>query len=439
VIRRRSPMEMPVTPQSETESLQSRAKADVAAIVTSVGHARGKAVSAELAGLQKSFAAAVQSIETLLASPLEADTEVGELVDGLTREFEALAQPAVDVDTLQKLLTERETQNQELRALLVKARMDLQAARADLAAERESTDTARAGAAELTGEFDRALDEMRHEHATVLAEQSAASISLPLDELLTVFNAMKIAETGPELLGALLTGLAREFSRVALFHVDGSRLVAAERIGFTDTDTSKPIRLPADSILTRAVSTGRLESVMPSLRGEPNASLPFGGSPGCALAIPIVLQGATAAVIYADDSDHVEFAMSAPQVRVKFAELLQQYALLVLLRISVERKSADDLRGFAATLVAEIEYTYTVEAEAGRNRLECQQRLKDALQSARRKFGERAAGDAEAAVLFDEQLAATMTAKKESAFGRDLGALLGSARQRGGNIVAMFR
>lgn len=432
-------MEVHVNPESEMETLQSRAKADVAAIVASAGHARGKAVAAEVAGMRKAFDTAARSIETLLASPLQVDGEVGEFVDGLTRQFEPLVQPAVELDSLQKQLQDRETQNQELRRLLVKARMDLEAARADLAAERDSTETERASAAELTGEFDRALDEMRHEHATLLAEQSAASIALPLDELLTVFNAMKRAETAPELLNALLAGLSREFSRVALFQVNGTRLVAAERLGFTDTDTSKPIRLAADSILTRAVSTGRLESVMPSLRGEPNTCLPFGGTPGCALAIPIVVQGATAAVIYADDSDNVDFATAAPQVRIKFAELLQQHALLVLLRISVERKSTDDLRGVAATLVAELEYTYTVEAEAGRNRLECQQRLKDALQKARRKYSERAAGEADAAALFDEQLSATLSAKKESAFGRDLAALLGPARQRGGNIVAMFR
>src|SRR5688572_19178174 len=419
------------------DTLRSRAEADVAAIVSSAGNARGKAVAAELAAMRKALDAAAQSIEVLLASPLRADAEVGAFVDGLAKQFEALATPAGDLESLQKQLEDRETQNQELRRLLVKARMDLEAARADLAAERQSTDTVRASAQELTGEFDRALDELRRDHATVIAEQSAASIALPLDELLTVFNAMKKAETGSELLGALLTGLAREFSRVALFHIDGTRLVAAERLGFADTDTSRPIRLPADSILTRAVGTGRLESVIPSLRGEPNTSLPFGGTPACALAIPIVHQGATVAVIYADDSDHVEFATAAPQVRVKFAELLQQYALLVLLRISVERKSTDDLRGFAATLVAELEYTYTVEAEAGRNRLECQHRLKDVLEQARRRYSERANGDG--AGLFDEQLAATMSAKKESSFGRDLAAILGPARQRGANIVAMRR
>ena len=428
-----------MSPDKTKETLQSRAKADVAAIVTGAGHARGQAVTAELTAMRNAFDAAAKSIEQLLASPLKAEAEVATFVDGLTRQLEALAQPVADVEALLKKLQERDAQNQELRTMLVKARMDLQAARADLAAERESTDTVRTTSAELSGEFDRALDEMRREHATVLAEHSAASLVLPLDELLTVFNAMKRAETGPELIAALLNGLSREFSRVALFHVDGTRLVAAQRLGFEDTDTSRPIRLPADSILTRAVGTGRLESVMPSLRGEPDAGLPFGGTPGCALAIPLVIQGTTAAVIYADDSDHVEFASAAPQVRVKFAELLQQYALLVLVRISVEQKTAQDLRGFAAALVAELEYTYTVEAEAGRNRLECQQRLKDALLSARKKFADRAAGDGQAAGLFDDQLAATLAAKKESAFGRDLAALFGSSRQRGGNIVAMFR
>jgi hypothetical protein len=437
-----------VSQQGEMSALHTRAVAAVAAIVTGAARTRGSVVTDQLAAMRKAVDAAALSIEQLIASPLPVDAEVTACVDQLTKQVEELAPPG-NVEALQQQLQDREKQNQELRKLLVKARMDLEAARSDLEAaraeldaERDNTDTVRANAAELTGEFDRAFDEMRREHATVLAEQSAACTTLPLDELLTVFSALKKAETGPELLGALLTGLAREFSRVALFHVDGTRLVAAERLGFKDEDTTKPIRLPADSILTRAVTTGRLESLMPSLRGEPNTHLPFGGTPGCALAMPIVVQGATAAVIYADDSDHVEFATAAPQVRVKFAELLQQYALLVLLRISVERKSSDDLRGLAASLVAELEYTYTTEAEVGRNRLECQTRLKEALQQARRKYAEKAEGaDPDAASLFDEQLAATMAARKESAFCRDLAALLGSGRPRGdrGNIVAMFR
>jgi hypothetical protein len=410
-------------------------KADPDAILAGAGKARRTAVAAELAAMRKAIDTAAQSIETLLA-PLEADAGAEALIEHLTTHVDEVAKPAAEVEALRQHLDERESQNEELRKMLVKARMELEAARADLAAERERTDPTRA--ADLTGEFDRALEEMRREHMAALAEQSAASIALPLEELLAVFNAMKKAETLSELLGTLLTGLAREFSRVALFHVDGTRLRAAERLGFDEREMSKPIRLPADSILTRAVSTGRLESVMPSLGGGPNASLPFGGAPACALAIPIVVKDAVAAVVYADDSEPVEFATVAPQVRVKFAEILQEFALLLLLRISMERKSTDDLRGVAAALVAELEYAYTVEAEAGRNRLECQQRLKDSLQKARKNFAERAAGDPDAASLFDEQLEATMAAKRESAFGRDLAALLRAAHQRGGT-VSMFK
>jgi hypothetical protein len=424
---------------SEKGTRRSRTAADVAALIRSAADARDRAVAAELASMRTAFDAAAESIDKLITTPLRVDGEIDTLIAGLTNQLAQVTRPAADLQGLRRQLAEREKQNEELRTLLVKARMDLEAAHTDLAAERESGDLVRANAAELTGRFDRVVDEIRREHATMLAEQSAACTTLPLDELLTVFNAMKKAETGPELIGALLGGLAREFSRVALFHVDGTRLIAAERFGFEETDTSKPIRLPQDSFMTRAVATGRLESVMPALRGDPDVNLPFGGTPACALAIPVVQQGATAAVIYADDSDHPEFATAAPQVRIKFAELLQQYAVLVLVRISVERKSTDDLRGFAATLVAELEYAYTVEAEAGRNRLECQHQLRDALQKARRRFAERAKDEAGAVVLFDEQLSVTMSAKKESAFGRDLAALLGPAQKRGGNIVAMFR
>ena len=368
------------------------------------------------------------------------DGDLRLLVEGIAGQYEAhAAQPAGQDEALPQQLKERDAQIEELRTMLVKARMEAQAVRSDLSAERQSADNVRANAAEMRREFEKAIEEMRRDHAAALVEQQAASVAMPLDELLAVFAAMDKADTAQELLTALLEGLAREFSRVAIFNVDGPRLVAAQRLGFGDADTSKSIRLPADSILTRAVRSGRLESVLPTLREDRRTSLPFSGSPACAIAVPVALQGAIAAVIYADDSDHVEFATGAPQVRLKFAEILQQYAALVLVRMSVVRKSTEDLRSLAATLVAEIEYAYTVEAEAGRTRPECQQRLKDALQKARRRYAEQVGSDTNAATLFDEQLAATLMAKKESAFARDLATLLGPGRQRGGNIVAMFR
>jgi hypothetical protein len=104
--------------------------------------------------------------------------------------------------------------------------------------------------------------------------------------------------------------------------------------------------------------------------GEPDASLPFGGTPGCALAVPIVRQGVTPASIYADDSDHVEFATGAPQGRIKFAELRAARAAADLGRAEEQRRPSRVRR---------------------------------------------------------------------DPFGRDLAALLGSARPCGGNIVAMFK
>jgi hypothetical protein len=252
---------------------------------------------------------------------------------------------------------------------------------------------------------------------------------------------MAKASTPDELLSALVTGLAREFSRVALFQIDGTRLVAAKRHGFSDKDTSKPIRLPADSLLTRAVSTGRIESLIVRQGEEPGAELPFGGAPGCALALPIVEDGAITTVIYADDSDVMEFATGAPQARVKFAELVHQHAALLLVRISVEGAASQDLRGFAASLVAQLEYNYKAEADAGRNRLECQQRLKAAVLAARRRYAQRVKGSSTGAGLLDEQLASTMTAKKDTPFGRDLESVIGGRPRggRGSNVVAINR
>jgi soluble cytochrome b562 len=114
--------------------LHARAVADATAIVSSAANARAKTVVGELAAMRKSLDAASQSIEKLLVSPIQVDAEITAFVEGLARHVEALAKPAGDMEGLQKQLQERETQNQELRKLLVKARMDLEAARAELEA-----------------------------------------------------------------------------------------------------------------------------------------------------------------------------------------------------------------------------------------------------------------------------------------------------------------
>jgi hypothetical protein len=93
----------------------------------------------------------------------------------------------------------------------------------------------------------------------------------------------------------------------------------------------------SDSLLGRCVSSARMEGSLAGV-GSGSTGMPFGGEPGCAVALPICIQGVVAAVIYADDSDRLEFASTAPQALLKFAELLLMHATLVLFRISAEQR-----------------------------------------------------------------------------------------------------
>jgi hypothetical protein len=192
---------------------------------------------------------------------------------------------------------------------------------------------------QLSSQFERTLDELRHEHATTIREQARSCITLPLDELLTVFNGLERSTTMAEALTALFDGLVREFSRVALFAVRSGRLEGVQQAGFDfEHDISKVvIPLSTDSLIGRAVSSTRIEGTLAGV-GSGTTGMPFGGEPGCAVALPISIQGVVAAVIYADDSDRLEFASTAPQALVKFAELLLMHATLVLFRISAEQR-----------------------------------------------------------------------------------------------------
>jgi hypothetical protein len=231
-------------------------------------------------------------------------------------------------------------QTEALQTELQETRQWNEALRAELQDARE-----RLGAAELelstaSNQFERTLEEMRDEHANTIREQALSCITLPLDELLTVFNALERSTTMAEALTALFDGLGREFSRVALFAVRASRLEGVQQTGFEfEQDISKVIiPMASDSLLGRAVTSGRLEGTLAGISSGPTG-MPFGGEPGCAVALPIFIGGGVVAVMYADDSDRLEFASTAPQALVKYAELLLMHATLVLFRLSSEQRA----------------------------------------------------------------------------------------------------
>ncbi len=230
-------------------------------------------------------------------------------------------------------------QTETLRAELQETRAWNEALRAELQEARERVEAAEVELSQLSAQFERTLDELRHEHATTIREQALSCITLPLDELLTVFNALERSTTLAEALTALFDGLVREFSRVALFAVRSGRLEGVQQSGFDfEQDISKVvIPLSSDTLIGRCVSSARIEGTLAGV-GSSTTGMPFGGEPGCAVALPIAIQGVVAAVVYADDSDRLEFASTAPQALVKFAELLLMHATLVLFRISAEQR-----------------------------------------------------------------------------------------------------
>jgi hypothetical protein len=231
-------------------------------------------------------------------------------------------------------------QTESLRGELQETRAWNEALRAELQEARERLEATDVENSQLSAQFERTLDELRHEHATTIREQALSCITLPLDELLTVFTALERATTLAEALTALFEGLVREFSRVALFAVRSGRLEGVQQSGFEfEHDISKvAIPLSTDSLMGRAVSSTRIEGSLAGVNSGATG-MPFGGEPGCAVALPISIQGVVAAVIYADDSDRLEFASTAPQALVKFAELLLMHATLVLFRISAEQRT----------------------------------------------------------------------------------------------------
>ena len=231
-------------------------------------------------------------------------------------------------------------QTESLRAELQETRAWNEALRAELQDAHERVETLEVEVSQLSAQFERTLDELRHEHASTIREQALSCITLPLDELLTVFNALERSTTLAEALTALFDGLVREFSRVALFAVRSGRLEGVQQSGFEfEQDISKiVIPLSTDTMLGRSVSSARIEGSLAGV-GSGSTGMPFGGEPGCAVALPISIQGVVAAVVYADDSDRLEFASTAPQALVKFAELLLMHATLVLFRISAEQRA----------------------------------------------------------------------------------------------------
>jgi len=427
---------------SEFAEFHAWATNEAAALLNSSAEGRSEAVVRELDTVRKALETAARSIAEVMTAPVQA-AEIDGFVEHLTAQ--------AGLDTMRTQLRERDATNRHFSELLKNARAELETVGQEVKSERARADAACADAAQMRAEFECTLDDLRREHAAVLGEQARTYTSLPLDGLLTVFHDFANATTITEVVATLVDGIAREFSRIALFEVRNGGLQCTRQVGFDfQRDVSKVVvPLLGDSLLTRCVKSGRLEGFFAGPHSDASTVIPFGGTPACALAIPIVVHNTTVVVIYADDSDGAGFSDGAPQARAKFAELLHHHALLVLVRICGEQtpqpqltqtwqaaiesmapvkarqSPPSEVRDLVFKLTDQLESDYTANAEVGRNRVECQQRLKERLERSRRLYADRVVrDDPNAANFLDEHLRAVARARNTTSFGRDLAALV---------------
>jgi hypothetical protein len=238
------------------------------------------------------------------------------------------------------------------------------------------------------------------------------------------------ATTIADLLSALVSNLSGEFSRVALFRVKANRLEGEHQIGFDlTTDVTKlVIPMSVDSLITRAVSSGAVEHLMGSDLAD-SSRVPFGGTPTAALALPITFQGDTLAVVYADtDLPTSERGQAGHEASAKFATLLVRTTAVLLMRLSQELKTLNELRDYAAMLLQEAEAMHRADMQADKSQEQRRARLKDTIDCARQLYAQRAALEGSAAaLLLDDRIAAAIEAEPITPFARDLAEIAGSA------------
>jgi hypothetical protein len=436
---------------------------------------------------------AFSTLETTLATPESAQRDVDELVDRMEgaaathaeqRAAQAVeplrAEIAAHTDEIAQLagaLEESQGQCDALRDELGVARADLENTRTRLEAAQAEVEAAQALIEEAVADRARfeeaagvahsqaeaaeakldavtslfktsnsrvkALERVQDEHDRAvralkakLQAQPAASVSdagslSMLDELLGSFEALSAATTIADVLTTLAEQLAADFCRVAVFRVKGNRLEGEHQIGIDlPADVGKVMMpLGMDSLLTRAATSGEPMRLSGSELGDQSRA-PFAGTPSCALALPIVVNDETLAVVYADDSGQSESGRAPVELErsARIADALRQHAVALLTRLTGELKMLAELRAYADLLLKEMEQMYNADVEAEQTGETLTTLLKSNLEYARSIYASRVTHEgADAATLLEDQITMVIETQSKTPFGRDLAIALDRA------------
>ncbi|HTI38274.1 MAG TPA: hypothetical protein VL484_11965 [Vicinamibacterales bacterium] len=399
----------------EAEAAHAAAYADL--------RAKHDASRAELKAAREQYEKAAHAAEEKLREETHAAQQLRHQLETLQQKLRADAQTAQAAQEQIRLTahTAQEKLRQELQAKIDAA----------VASQARAADTAKSNEAQLRA--------AKAQVEAARAELDAAKVDLSgadgqMERLLVAFEGLAGASSITDLLIALAETLAGEFKRVALFQLKGNKLQGAFQIGFElNTDVAKVvIPLSMDSLLARAVTSGCIEMMEADNPDAPKA--PFGGSPTCALALPVAAGGETLGILYADDGHEGTVSEAGARgLKGRFAELLLRHTVALALRLTAELRNLAELRGHAARLLNHAEEMYLADIEAGLHDAELQSRLQENIECARRLYAQRVAIEGPAAAgLLEDQLLTMIEQRSETQFGRDLAALsdgAGAARR----------
>lgn len=378
--------------------------------------------------------AAARELRQALDAVAQETSRAAEITTRLESSREELAEADGALATAQKSLLELTRDLEHRDGTIDNLQAELANARAAETTVRAVADETREVAARLRA--DAEANATRLTEMAVRAETAETAARLAQDELRILRDQTDPAEVllqasiraleslaASTSVAALISGLSRQlaphFARVAIFRVKGLHLEGEQGAGLDPAIDLAKLSLPVgtDSAITRAAATRVIQNLdLLALAEEPIA---LGGSPGAALAVPVLFQGDSFAVAYVDRDGAIEPAHRA------FAALLAGQAGVLLGRLSQELKLMKELRDYAALLVQEAEQMFVADLENGRPEADRRRRLAETIECARQLFSQRAALDGPAAArALEDYLLEVMTAPTDSAFASDLAAVV---------------
>ena len=237
-----------------------------------------------------------------------------------------------------------------------------------------------------------------------------------LGETIEAFDALATASTVADLFTKLIEQVATQFPRVVIFRRKGPRLEGDLATGLEDSVdlADLAVTMSEDSIITTAATLGvyeygTAEQLVDSHR------LP-GDVPAFAVAAPLVFQGETLAVVYADTTEK-----DKGEAHAAFAGVLAAHTNVLLSRLTQELKVARELREYAQMLLHEAEEMFVADTNEGRTRQDRLRRLRDTIDFGRQLYAQRATLEGPGASgLLEEEISSLVDTEPASDFSSAL-------------------